>query len=142
MDGAGGAMNLSGTDWFASGPGATLAADAPAFAMGGNVGGTATGAGGFMGNLASSAMGLIEKNPGLLLSGGLLGLQAMKGNQPYPAETALTGLATTAGTTGATLSDYMFSGTLPPGAREAVDQATQAAKAETISRYKIGRAHV
>jgi hypothetical protein len=92
-------------------------------------------AGGTLGHIGSSIMGLIEKNPGLLLSGGLLGMNLLKGNEQYPAEKQLNTLATNAGTQGQALAGYINSGTLPPGAHEAVTSATNAAKATMRSRF-------
>jgi hypothetical protein len=87
------------------------------------------------GNWASKIMGLVEKNPGVLLGGAVLGAEALMGNQPLPAERKLTQAASEAAGTGKTLSSYIFSGTLPAGAREAVDAATNAAKARVKSSY-------
>jgi hypothetical protein len=87
------------------------------------------------GGWASKVMGLVEKNPGVLLGGAVLGAEALMGNQPLPAERKLTQAASEAAGTGKTLSSYIFSGTLPAGAREAVDAATNAAKARVKSSY-------
>jgi hypothetical protein len=87
------------------------------------------------GDIGSSIMGLIQNNPGALLSGGLLASQLFRGNEQYPAEKSLQTLATNTGTQGAALSGYINSGTLPPGAKQAVDQATNAAKATLRSRF-------
>jgi hypothetical protein len=91
--------------------------------------------GGGGGDIGSSIMGLIQNNPGALLSGGLLASQLFRGNEQYPAEKSLQTLATNTGTQGAALSGYINSGTLPPGAKQAVDQATNAAKATLRSRF-------
>jgi hypothetical protein len=87
------------------------------------------------GDIGSSIMGLIQNNPGALLSGGLLASQLFRGNEQYPAEKSLQTLATNTGTQGAALSGYINSGTLPPGAKQAVDTATNAAKATLRSRF-------
>jgi hypothetical protein len=87
------------------------------------------------GGFGSDIMGLIKNNPGALLSGGLLATQLFRGNQQYPAEQSLNTLATNTGTQGAALSGYVQSGTLPPGAKQAVDQATNSAKATLRSRF-------
>jgi hypothetical protein len=87
------------------------------------------------GGIGASIMGLIQNNPGALLSGGLLASQLFRGNEQYPAEKSLQNLATNTGTQGAALAGYINSGTLPPGAQQAVDAATNAAKAETRSAY-------
>lgn len=150
MDGSG-AAGLSDPFGFPSAPGAggfqntgfsagDLASLSPsptqATAAYGAAGGAPDGAGGFdLSNLGSKALGLLEKNPGVLLSGGLLASQLFRGNQPYPAEQSIQNLATNTGTQGAALSAYINSGTLPPGAQQAVSSATEAAKATTRSRY-------
>lgn len=87
------------------------------------------------GGFGADIMGLIKNNPGALLSGGLLATQLFRGNQQYPAEQSLNTLATNTGTQGAALSGYIQSGTLPPGAKQAVDQATNSAKATLRSRF-------
>jgi hypothetical protein len=81
------------------------------------------------GGLGSSIMGLIQNNPGALLSGGLLASQLFRGNEQYPAEKQLQTLATNTGTQGAALSGYLQSGTLPPGAQATVDASRNAAEA-------------
>jgi hypothetical protein len=88
-------------------------------------GGTIDAGGGF----GADIMGLIQRNPGALLSGGLLASQLFRGNEPYPAEKQLQNLATNAGTQGQALSGYLQSGTLPPGAQANVDASTNAAEA-------------
>ncbi len=87
------------------------------------------------GGFASDIMGLIQKNPGALLSGGLLASQLFRGNEQYPAEKTLNTLGTNTGTQGAALSGYIQSGTLPPGAQQAVTQATEGSKATLRSRF-------
>jgi hypothetical protein len=87
------------------------------------------------GGFGADIMGLIQNNPGALLSGGLLASQLFRGNEQYPAEKSLQTLATNTGTQGAALSGYINSGTLPPGAKQAVDTATNAAKATLRSRF-------
>jgi hypothetical protein len=81
------------------------------------------------GDIGSSIMGLIQNNPGALLSGGLLASQLFRGNEQYPAEKQLQNLATNAGTQGQALSGYLQSGTLPPGAQANVDASRNAAEA-------------
>ena len=126
MDGAS-AMGLGGPNAFLA-PGTDTAV--PGGVAGGQIGAPDAG-GGFIGSL----LGKFEQNPGLLLSGGILGMELLKGNQPYPAEQQLSTLATNVGSTGRALDSYLFSGTLPPGAQQAVTQAAESAKATTRSRY-------
>jgi hypothetical protein len=85
------------------------------------------------GGIASSIMGLIQNNPGALLSGGLLASQLFRGNEQYPAEKTLQTLGTNAGTEGQALAGYVQSGTLPPGAQASVDAATKAKEAQIRS---------
>lgn len=135
MDGAG-AFGLNGPGSFGGAPpyGQEVSFGPNPPANPANVAGADFSSGGG-GDVASRIMGLVEKNPGALLSGGLLGLQMLKGNEQYPAEKSIQQQAGEAGTTGRALSGYIFSGTLPPGAQTAVDQATNAAKATIRSRY-------
>jgi hypothetical protein len=95
--------------------------------------GAAEGTGG--GDIGSKIMGLVEKNPGVLLGAGVLGANALLGDRQLPAEQKLNQAAGEAATTGRTLSSYIFSGTLPQGAQQAVDSATNAAKARVRSSY-------
>jgi hypothetical protein len=85
------------------------------------------------GDIGSSIMGLIQNNPGALLSGGLLASQLFRGNEQYPAEKQLQTLGTNAGTQGQALAGYLQSGTLPPGAQASVDAATKAKEAQIRS---------
>lgn len=87
------------------------------------------------GGFGSQIMGLLEKNPGVLLSGGLLASQLFRGNEQYPAEKSLQNLATNTSTEGQALAGYLNSGTLPPGAQQAVTGATNAAKATMRSNF-------
>jgi hypothetical protein len=104
----------------------------PLSGVGVSSGGTINAGGG---DIGSSIMGLIQNNPGALLSGGLLASQLFRGNEQYPAEKSLQTLATNTGTQGQALSGYIQSGTLPPGAQQAVTQATEGAKATLRSRF-------
>ena len=133
MDGSS-AMGLSDQNTFWSGGGTGTSQP-----IAGTSVGTIDAGGG--GGFASDIMGLIQKNPGALLSGGLLASQLFRGNQAYPAEQTLQGLATNTGTQGAALSSYIQSGTLPPGAKAAVDTATKGSKATLRERFaKMGLA--
>lgn len=93
-------------------------------------GGTAAG-----GNIGSSIMGLVEKNPGILLAGGLLGADMLLGNKPLPAEKQIQQAAGEAGTEARTLAAYQQSGTLPAGLQAVVDQQMEAAKAAVTSQF-------
>ena len=76
--------------------------------------------------------GLLDKfssNPGLLLQAAPLVMSLLGGQGPYPAEKTLQTQATNLGSEGAALSGYINSGTLPPGAKQAVDASTNAQKA-------------
>ncbi len=87
------------------------------------------------GGIGSSIMGLVEKNPGILLAGGLLGANMLLGNKPLPAEAQLQQAAGEAGTQARTLAAYQQSGTLPAGLQAVVDQQMQAAKAAVVSQF-------
>ena len=86
-------------------------------------------------NIGSSIMGLVEKNPGILLAGGLLGANMLLGNKPLPAEAQLQQAAGEAGSQARTLTAYQQSGTLPPGLQSLVDQQMAAAKAAIVSQF-------
>lgn len=103
----------------------------------GVAGGTAaaTGSGGAFGNIGTNIMGLVEKNPGILLAGGLLGANMLLGDKPLPAEAAIQQQAGEAGTHAATLAAYQQSGTLPTGLQSVVDQQFDAAKGAVVSQY-------
>jgi hypothetical protein len=80
-------------------------------------------------------MGLIDKNPGVLLAGGLLGAEMLMGNKPLPAESAIQQQAGEAATQARTLTAYQTSGTLPPGLQAVVDQQFDAAKAGVVDSF-------
>ena len=91
--------------------------------------------GGMLGGIGDKIGGLIEKNPGILLAGGLLGANMLMGDQPVPAEKQLQQQAGEAASMGRTLTAYQTSGTLPPGLQGIVDQQIDAAKAALVSQY-------
>ncbi len=91
--------------------------------------------GGGGGGAAGGGLGKILGNPGVLLAGGALGADILMGNQPLPAQNQLTQAAGEAASMGRGLSSYIFSGTLPPGAQEAVTNATTAATAKIKSSF-------
>jgi len=63
-----------------------------------------------------------------------LGYSALN-QRPLPEAKALASEATTLGNQATQLSSYLSSGTLPPGAQTAIDQATKAANATIRSKY-------
>ncbi len=85
-----------------------------------------------------NAGNILTSNPGSVISALGLGYEAL--TQPkLPSQSGITNtLNTQAGqlaSQGATLQNYINTGTLPPGAMEAVNSATQSAKAALRSRY-------
>ncbi len=89
------------------------------------VGGTDTGGGGFLSKLTS--------NPAALIGAGGLGLAALRQNQPLPEQAQLNQIGAQEQATGNQLASYVNTGTLPPGAQESVNLATNAAKAQVRS---------
>lgn len=71
--------------------------------------------------------------PGALVGAGALGYQMLKGQQPLPDQSKLEGMANQLTPQAQQFMSYLQSGTLPPGMKAAVDQATNAAKAQAIS---------
>lgn len=92
-------------------------------------GGAGGGAGGFLGKIGST----IANNPGVLASGGILGLEALKQNQPLPEQAQLNKIGATTAAEGNQLASYVATGTLPPGAQESINLATTAAKSQVRS---------
>lgn len=86
------------------------------------------------GGIGSGLSSLLH-NPGALLGAGVLGIEGMKANQPLPEQTQLNQLAARTAGQGANLMNYINTGTLPPGAQDAVNQSTQAAKAAVRANY-------
>jgi len=101
----------------------------------GAIAGDAAATGATGGDAGSKIMGLVEKNPGVLLAGGLLGANMLLGNEKTPAEKAVEQQAGEAGTQARTLTAYQTSGTLPPGLQGIVDQQFDAAKAGVIDSF-------
>lgn len=87
------------------------------------------------GGFGSKVMGLVEKNPGIVLGAGALGLNMLLGNQPLPGEKAIQQQAGEAQTHASTLTAYQQSGTLPPGLESIVDQQFNAAKASVVEQF-------
>ena len=90
-------------------------------------GGPTAGAGGGGGGFDLSTL---TSNPALLLGGGVLAMDAIRQSQPLPEEAQLNKIGAQEAATGKQLSSYLASGTLPPGAQESVNLATNAAKAQ------------
>ena len=126
-------MDLTGSDFsgggedFTPGGGSGIAGVGPA---------VDAGAGAPSSGLSGTLNSLFGKIPtGALLGGGLLGADLLLGNKPLPAEKQLQKAADEASSVGRTLSSYIFSGTLPPGAQQAVSAATNAAKARIRANF-------
>jgi hypothetical protein len=80
-------------------------------------------------------------NPTALLSALPLVMGMFQGNQTLPAEKQLQGLATNEQGLSTALEAPLFTGNLPPGAKQAVDQATAADKAGIANTFaKLGLA--
>lgn len=78
---------------------------------------------------------LTNMSPKTALSALGLGYSALKGNQPPTGQTQLSGLATPLSAQGQTMMQQGISGQLSPGGQAALDQASQAAKAQVRSAY-------
>ena len=87
------------------------------------IGSADPGAGGFN---ANNILGFLGKNPGVLLGGAALGADLLLGNQSLPAQSQVQNQATSEQSVGKTLSSYVFSGTLPSGMQDIVNQNTNA----------------
>lgn len=90
-------------------------------------------AGGGAGGGISSLFSNLTSNPTALLGAGALGLEAIKQMQPLPEQTQLNQQAAQAAATGKQLSSYLTTGTLPPGAQEAVNLGKTAAQSQIRS---------
>jgi hypothetical protein len=77
----------------------------------------------------------LSANAGLLLGGGVVGMDLLKANQKLPGQAALGTEAAQLSSEGATLQGYLSSGTLPAGLQQSIVQASDAAKATIRSRY-------
>lgn len=80
-----------------------------------------------------SIISKLGANPGILASAGLLGIEAMRQNKPLPEQATLNQIGAQQAQQGAQLSSYLSTGTLPPGANEAINLATASAKAQIRS---------
>jgi hypothetical protein len=90
------------------------------------VGGATGGGGGLLSSLGGART---------LLTAGELGANLLRGNQAVAGENELKAAAAQDTAQGQQLESYLSSGTLPPGAQAAINQATEAAKATIRSQY-------
>ena len=97
------------------------AAGAPGVAAGSGAGG----------GLLSS----LTKKPGVLLSGGILGLDALKGNQMPKGFNQLQTQADKLAQQGGQLQSYLQTGTLPPGVQQSINSAADSAQASIRQQY-------
>ncbi len=80
--------------------------------------------------------GLFGGSPALgLLAAAPVALEAIRGSQPFKGETQLQQSAAQLGQQGKELQNYLQTGTLPPGAQAAINQATASAQAAIRSQY-------
>lgn len=92
---------------------------------------------GALGNIGTAA----ANNPGTVLGALGLGYQALtapsipSGAQVPAVQSQLLGQAGSLAAEGSQLQNYLNTGTLPPGAQAAIDQATNAAKQQVIANY-------
>ena len=85
---------------------------------------------------AGGGGGLFGGHPALgVLAAAPAVLQAIRGSQPFKGETQLQQSAAQLGQQGQQLQSYLQSGTLPPGAQAAINQATASAQAAIRSQY-------
>ena len=84
-----------------------------------------------LGNIVTA----LGKNAGPLISGGGLLASVLRGNQPMPGQAAIGAQAAQLGAQGQQLSNYLASGTLPPGVAQSLHSAGEAAKASIRSQY-------
>lgn len=117
----------------------------PVSALTGNIGSvsatSSTGGGNFLTNLISGAENQVTKNPlSLLVAGGGLAYDVLKGNKTDPNQAQLQAEApqlqaqgTALTQSGQQLQTYLTNGTLPPALQTQVSNAVAAAKAQIIS---------
>lgn len=119
-------------------PAATTSTPAGTAATGGGAAASGGSSSGFsLDNLVNNAVKGITNNP-LSLVGPAAGLGGLaytisQANKQLPNETNLENAAATATNNGNQLSQYLLTGTLPPGLQTAVSKATQDAKTAAIS---------
>ncbi len=125
------ASNAPGASILAGGGGTAAPAAAATGAATGAAG--ATGAGTTAG---AAGGGLFGGHPALgVLSAAPAVLEAIRGSQPYKGQTQLQQSAAQLGQQGTQLQNYLQTGTLPPGAQAAINQATASAQAAIRSQY-------
>jgi hypothetical protein len=81
----------------------------------------------------SSIVDKLTSNPAALIGAGGLGLAALRQNQPLPYQSQLNQIGAQDQATGNQLASYVNTGTLPPGAQESINLATNSAKAQVRS---------
>lgn len=91
---------------------------------------------GFLDKLVSGAESSVMKNPlGIGLGAAGLGYAIMSGQQMSAAQRQMQTQASNLNAQGQQLMSYLTSGTLPPGLKASLDQATKASKARVVSNY-------
>lgn len=87
-------------------------------------------------NLIGGIGKTIAQNPlGLALAAGGLGYNLTQSQKQSPYAEQLASQASQLGEEGKKLASYLQSGTLPPGLKDSLDQATKAAKAKVVSNF-------
>jgi hypothetical protein len=84
---------------------------------------------------AGGVSNFISKNWPALASAGILGVEGLTKNQPLPQEKQLQQQATNAQGLSQALTAPLFTGQLPPGAKQAVEASTAAQKAGIANTY-------
>ncbi len=110
---------------------ASTAANAPTISQGGGgILSALTGGGG------AGGKGLFGGSPlEAMFAAAPIALKVLQGNQPYKGETQLQQSAAQLGQQGTQLQSYLQTGTLPPGAQAAINQAVAASQAAIRSQY-------
>lgn len=85
--------------------------------------------------MLSGAGNFLSKNWPLVAGAGIIGYEALTGNQPLPAEGAIQNMAGTNAAAGRSLESYIQTGKLPPGLQQGVDAATKANEAGIRSTF-------
>jgi hypothetical protein len=90
---------------------------------------------GDIGGALGKGLTSLASNPGLLLAGGLLGLDALQSQKKPLGQTPLIGAAAGETAQAAQLQSYLSTGTLPPGIQTQLSSANEAAAATIRSQY-------
>lgn len=91
---------------------------------------------GWWSQLGTGALNSVMKNPlGVALAAGGLGYNMLQGQQTSPEMDAMKAAAQGLGGQGAEMMKYLQTGTLPPGLKAAVDQASAAMKARIVANH-------